>query len=195
MNKRVITVIIIVILVAFLAVAGYYGYQLYLVKPSPDAGLNLTNGAQTFIANNNSNSNINKEPEVPVTQDNKIAIQFLAKVFGQNFGTYSNQTNLTNFDEIYGFMGAAMKNWVQNTHKAEIMSQHPRDVYYALETKVLFSKVTEIDEAKGTASAMLNTQRQEFKENPDNVNVFSQDLLLNLVKVDDQWLVDSAYWQ
>jgi len=201
MNKRIILIIIIIIFIVILGLAGYYVYNIYLIKPAVNTNLAIINMPSELNINSNSgevNQNINSagsQPAINVSKDDKSKIQLLAVIFGQNYGSYSNQTNLTNFDEIYSFMGATMKNWVQTTYKGEIMKQHPQNVYYAIQTKVLNMQITKLDEAKNTASVMLKTQRQEFVESPDKVRVYNQDLLLNLVKVNDNWIVDSAYWQ
>jgi hypothetical protein len=197
MNKKIL--LIILILAVIIGLAGYYIYNVYLPKPVLEENINNTNTPEFFNVNiSQENQNINgavAQPEVDVAKDDKSKIQFLAIVFGQNFGSYSNQTNLSNFDDILSFMGVSMQKWVLDTYKQEIMDKHPQNVYYAMETKVLNAQVTQIDESKNTAVAMLNTQRQEFTGSPDNVSIFNQDLLLNLVKVNDNWIVDSAYWQ
>lgn len=197
MNKKILLIIIILALI--LGLTGYYVYNIYLIRPAVDGNINVTDTSGFFNVNlNQNNQNINGadiQPQVNVPSDDKSKIQSLAIIFGQNFGSYSNQTNLNNFDDIYGFMGASMKKWVQETYKAQIMQQHPLAVYYAIEAKVLSVQITQIDEAKNTATALLKTQRQEFTGSPDKVRVFDQDLLLNLIKVNGDWIVDSAYWQ
>lgn len=196
MNKK--NLLIVLILAAILGLTGYYVYTIYLVKPISDGNTAITNTPEFFNVNvslNNQNSNSANKPQVDVPKDDRSKIQFLAIIFAQNFGSYSNQRNLNNFDDIYSLMADTMKKWIMDTYKAEIIKQHPQNVYYAIETKVLTVQITQIDEAKKTAIAMLKTQRQEFTVSPDNVKVFNQDLLLNLVKVNDNWIVDSAYWQ
>jgi hypothetical protein len=197
MNKKIL--LIIIILAVILGLTGYYVYNIYLVKPTVDGNINVTDTPGFFNVNiSPNNQNINSadnQPQVDVSKDDKSEIQSLAIIFGQNFGSYSNQTNLNNFDDIYGLMGASMNKWAQDTYKAQIMQQHPQSVYYAIEAKVLNVQITKIDEAKNTATALLKIQRQEFTGSPENVEVFNQDLLLNLIKVNGDWIVDSAYWQ
>lgn len=198
--KRIILIILIIIILAILGFAGYYIYTRYFTQPLTNTNTELTN--QFFVVNTNSNGAANQntnstdnQPQINVNKDDNGKIQLLGKVFGQNYGSYSNQGSLTNFDEIYGFMGEKMKKWVETTYKNEIIQQHPRNVYYAISTKVLFVKINEIAENNNTAIVLLKTQRQEFIEKPDNARVFYQDLLLNVIKVNDNWVVDSAYWQ
>ena len=124
-------------------------YNIYLIRPAVDGNINVTDTSGFFNVNiSPNNQNINSadnQPQVDVSKDDKSEIQSLAIIFGQNFGSYSNQTNLNNFDDIYGFMGTSMKKWVQDTYKAQIMRQHPQSVYYAIEAKVLNVQITKID--------------------------------------------------
>lgn len=197
MSKRFITWAVIIIIIIILVLAGYFGYNMYLKKPIVDnnqlnqSDLGIINGTNDQI---NNNVAVNP-PQLVAPQDDAGKLKLLASVFTANYGSYSNQTSLSNFDDFYSYMSDTMKKWIESTYKKEIMAEHPKDVYYAIETKVLKIQVNKLDDTAGTAELLINTQRQEFKESPDNFNVFKQDLLLNLVKVDDNWIIDSAYWQ
>jgi hypothetical protein len=199
MSKRIILIILIIILAAIIGLGGYYLYARYYLQSQIN---NLNYPTNAGLVNNNLNQAINNQNinsanplAANVSSDEKSQLEPLALIFAQNFGSYSNQTALTNFDEIYDFMSASMKNWIEKTFKPSVYKDHPQAVYYAIETKALNVTITKNDENKGTASVLINTQRQEFKDNPDNVNVFNQNLLLNFVQVNDKWIVDSAYWQ
>jgi len=196
MSRRIILAVIILIIAVILVLGGYYFYIAYLPKPAfNNSNTNNTN-EQPLTGNNiNLPSNQNTNAAANQPQDDQAKLKLLATVFAQNYGSYSNQANLTNFDEIYDFMGSTMQKWVQGTYKAEIIKNHPTTVYYAIQTKVLNIQINKLDAAKGTAEILANTQRQEFNGAPSNPEVFSQNLLLNLVKVNDNWIVGSAYWK
>jgi hypothetical protein len=196
MSKRFILLAVIIVIIIILGLAGYFVYVRYLPQQNIFNN-NLANQAITGNINAVTNQNTNTAAIQPLTppQDDQGKLQLLAAVFTATYGSYSNQTSLTNFDDLYGYMVQTMKNWVESTYKAQIMTQHPKNVYYAIETKVLNVQINKLAEKKGTAEILVNTQRQEFNESPDKVKVIEQNLLLNMIKVNDKWIVDSAYWQ
>jgi anionic cell wall polymer biosynthesis LytR-Cps2A-Psr (LCP) family protein len=196
MSKRSIFLAVIIVIIIILGLAGYYFYVMYLPNQNT-VNSNLTNQviAENINAVNGQNTNTAIIQPLTPPQDDQGKLQLLAAVFTATYGSYSNQTSLTNFDDLYGYMVQTMKNWVESTYKAQIMTQHPKNVYYAIETKVLNVQINDLDENKGTAEILVNTQRQEFNESPDNVTVIEQNLLLNMIKVNDKWIVGSAYWK
>jgi len=134
-------------------------------------------------------------PKTEVKEEEKLNILFVASSFVERFGSYSNQSNYKNFDELDVFMTASMQNWITR-YKEELKKQNPDiNTYYALETKAISTKIISLDEKVGKGEILVKTQRQEFKNNINNPRVFYQDILLNLVKVDQQWKINGAYWQ
>jgi hypothetical protein len=197
MTKRAILLIVILLIIIILGLAGYFGYMMYLAKPLAPTNSNLTNQGAVENINATGVLNTNSANNLPLTlpQDDQGKIKLLASVFTATYGSYSNQTSLNNFDDLYSYMVQTMKKWVESTYKVDIMNAHPKNEYYAIETKVLNVQINDLDQAKGTAEILVNTQRQEFTKSPDNANSFKQDLLLNMIKINDNWIVDSAYWQ
>lgn len=119
----------------------------------------------------------------------------VAAAFVERFGSYSNQGNYDNFTELDMFMTDHIKKWVAE-YKQEIKDQHAdQNIYYAIETKVISKQILSLDEIKGLSQILLKTQRQEFNNSITDAKVFYQDISLNLVKVDQDWKVDGAFWQ
>jgi hypothetical protein len=134
---------------------------------------------------------INNKPEAD--QKELENILFFASSFAERFGSYSNQGEYKNFDELDPFMTDTLKKWAV-TYKDSLKKQNAdTSIYYAIETKVISNVVNNLDEEKG--EIMFKTQRQEFKTSLTNPRVFYQNVLIKLVKMDKDWKVDGAYWQ
>jgi len=130
-----------------------------------------------------------------VSETEKQNVLFVASSFVERFGSYSNQSNYKNLDELNVFMTASMQNWIIR-YKEDLKKQNPDiNTYYALETKAISTQVRSLDEKAGRGEILVKTQRQEFKNSITNPRIFYQDILLNLVKVDNQWKINGAYWQ
>ncbi len=207
-RKKVIWLIIILIIILIIAALIYLLYNYFGAAP-PEKEVNL-------------NENLNQAPvveEPPVIPDfNKadlnvladlkalseeeiineeagVDVLFVAQSFAERFGSYSNQSDYRNFDDLEVFMTDSMNDWILK-YKEELKKENPGiDTYYAVETKAISSEFTELDEEAGTAEVIIKTQRQEFENDITNPRIFYQDILLQLVKVDDQWKVKGAYWQ
>ena len=69
------------------------------------------------------------------------------------------------------------------------------ETHYGVTTRVITLDVTNMDELNGLASLTITTQREESIDSPQNISVRYQDVLLELVQVNSEWLVSSAKWQ
>ncbi|MBN1326063.1 hypothetical protein JW977_03755 [Candidatus Falkowbacteria bacterium] len=169
---------------------------------------------------NINNQNINEPATVPVTTtptfntpDSTILSQmldtapivievqksnavFTASTFAERFGSYSNQSNYKNLDELTVFMTDSMIRWINQTYKPSLIAQNPQtNAYYALETKAISSQINLLDEDANASEILIKTQRQEFKNSISNPRIFYQDILIKMIKIGDEWKVDGAYWQ
>jgi len=121
---------------------------------------------------------------------------FTASAFAERFGSYSNQSGYKNLDELDVFMTASMKKYALDTLKTQLEKQNSNlDVYYAIEAKAISTQVNNLNENTGTAEVLVKTQRQEFKNDITNPRIFYQDILLKIVKENNQWKVNGAFWQ
>ncbi len=160
-------------------------------QPLPD----LTNFNNTNAAVLSDSQTLNGEVE-EIDQAEQVSVLLIAEAFAERFGSYSNQSNYTNLDDLSVFMTESMTDWVNNTYKEKLRQQNPDfNTYYAIEAKAISKQVENLDEEAGKAKVIVKTQRQEFNNDINNPDVFYQDILLEFVKVDDQWKVDGAYWQ
>ena len=150
---------------------------------------------------NQANSNVladlkainGEEPEINAEEE--VDVLLVAEAFAERFGSYSNQSDYQNLDDLEIFMTESMNTWVES-YKEDLKKQNPDiNIYYAVETKAISNQVRVLDEEKGEAELLIKTQRQEFENDITNPAIFYQDILLKLVKADGQWKVQGAYWQ
>jgi hypothetical protein len=208
-TKRIIWLIIILLLILIIASIIYLLLVYY--KPATNNNLNENNTNQeatlpetppSALADfNKPNQEVlaglvgNNPPETANNAKDKNEALVIATAFAERFGSYSNQGNFANLDDLSIFMTEAMKKWIA-TYKKDLIAQYPDfNTYYAIETKAISKQIKSIDEKAGTSEVVVKTQRQEFKVDLNNPRVYYQDILLKLVRADNQWKVNGAYWQ
>ncbi len=209
-NKRLIWLILLLLLLLIIAAIIYLVLVYFQAPPSTVVNTNNNNLNQIAVLPNGQTimpSEFNQPDsevlldlggnvETEATQQNQANVLFVAQAFAERFGSYSNQSNYMNLDDLQSLMTTSMNNWVQQTYKDQLQKQNPNiNTYYALETKAISSEVISLDETTGKAEIRIKTQRQEFKNDINNPRIFYQDIILNLVKQNDVWKVDGAFWQ
>lgn len=121
-------------------------------------------------------------------------LKAVASTFAERFGSYSNQNNFSNLDDLSSLMTVKMKAWVDN-YKAAQAPVSADEPYYGVTTQAVAVKISSFDEDLGRAKIVVSTQRQENKGSTVNPRVSYQDLELDLVKTGQGWKVDVAEWQ
>lgn len=139
---------------------------------------------------NNMKYDITKEAE---HQINATDVAKIAAAFAERLGSYSNQSNYANFEDLNIFMTASMRAWALE-YVNKMKSDNPYDGnYYGVTSKAVGTRVVSFDDDKATAEIVITTQRQEVIADGSE-KIFNQDLRLTFVKENNQWLVDGAYW-
>ncbi len=113
-----------------------------------------------------------------------------ARIFAERYGSFSNESYFQNLRDLLPLMSQPMQLRTEgyidsNTIGDEVLS------YYGVSTRVLSVSVTEQGD---TAEVLVKTQREETVGGPYNTNVKYQDLELIMVKIGDDWVIDSATW-
>ncbi|HNU81672.1 MAG TPA: hypothetical protein PLA05_02685 [bacterium] len=133
---------------------------------------------------------ISKEPE---HQTDAADVAKLSAAFAERLGSFSNQSDYSNFEDLDLFMTASMRDWAKS-YVAKMRADNPYNgSYYGITTKAISAEVKSFDDDKGTAEIIVGTQRREVGADGGERN-FQQDLRLTFLKINDQWLVDGAYW-
>lgn len=123
------------------------------------------------------------------TRTTSADVLSLSKSFVIRYGSYSNEANFANLEDVLPLVSASFAARLQNTIDTSVA---PED-YYGVSTSIVTVKV---DEKSETASQVtVTTQREEAIGSPQNTTVKYQDIVLTFVMEDESWKVDSATWQ
>lgn len=118
----------------------------------------------------------------------------LAMIFAERLGSYSSQSNYSNITDLQLFMTPAMKEW-SNTYITRLKEENPSSSYYGISTFALSSQTVNFDDVSGRARIMVSTQRKEVSGDFADENMFIQNIAIDLVRLDGNWLLSGAYWQ
>lgn len=132
---------------------------------------------------------------MPKREFGEIDLKILAASFAERFGSFSNQSDFGNIRDLKILMSQRMADWVDTFIQGEIAKKTSSSIYYGITTKAVFENVKEFDTTRGTASVLVSTQRKESTGTTNNSTKFAQDILLNFVRKNGVWKIDSAYWQ
>lgn len=122
-------------------------------------------------------------------------LERMASSFAERFGSYSNQSNYSNINDLKIFMSTKMQNWADN-YVGQIREQGGISaIYYGITTKALFQEVEEFDDDAGRAKIVVQTQRREATGTMANTTSFYQNIIISFVRTGKAWKVDSANWQ
>ena len=119
-------------------------------------------------------------------------IETVARNFTERYGSWSNHNKKDNFKSAEIYMTVNMKqilnDFIVNTE--ELSDDYTE--YYGISTKVLNIEVLDLIEGE-SASLNISTQRREIRG--DLENIIYKNLRLNLIKKDNDWLVNDAEWE
>lgn len=130
-------------------------------------------------------------PTEPTSTPTQVSLSSLAQTFTERYGSYSSESDFGNLKDVLDLMSVSFAAATQRTIDA---GQTPNG-YYGISTQVLSVTVDAMDDAAGTASATVSTQREESVGSPQNQTVLYQTLVLTFVKENGTWKVDSAIWK
>ena len=151
----------------------------------------------TDTESNNQNNNQQTESKVStVSQEDKIMAQLskMTSAFVERYGSYSNQSDYENLEDLMRIMSKDLKKWAENLIATKRASGQSETVYYGLTTKVLKVQNLSYDDLLGEASFKVSTQRREVVGSIENAKVYYSDAEVNLVKEGGIWKVDQINW-
>lgn len=134
------------------------------------------------------------EPAVSPSVENLAAnLKSTAASFAERFGSYSNQGNFNNINDLRGVMTLKMNAWADNyiANQQSVVDES----YFGVTTIAVSTKIITLSEELGQADIVVSTQRQENKGSTVNPRVTYQDIEIELVNTGSGWKVDSAEWQ
>lgn len=208
-QKSLVLFILMFLLFLLILIVGYflfiYDFSRVDVNNNKTSQQNkLPSNSNNTNNNNNENNNLNNNTIEIIADNNpgtlygeedltEIDLKKLAASFAERFGSYSNQSKYDNFKDLKLFMSDSMKSWTDEFIE-EKMNEDYSGEYYGISTKAVVVTVDNFDPSNGVASATVETQRIEGREGEED-NVIYQDLKINFVKDNKNWVVDEANWQ
>lgn len=118
------------------------------------------------------------------------SVQTVVKTFVERYGSFSTEANYANLRDVLPLMTGEL----EAETRATLANPPAAEEYYGVTTRVVAVNVEKMDEAAGTASVTVSTQREEAKGAPQNISIKYQNITLTLQKVAGEWRVASATW-
>ena len=123
----------------------------------------------------------------------QAVVEAVARSFAERYGSYSNQSNFENIENLFPFMTDAMR-VKEEANLARLRGlQDSSASYSGVTTQVL--NVKTLSRSNSGAMLRLTTQRTESGTSLAQPRIYYQDIELALQAIDDQWKVDEALWK
>ncbi len=120
---------------------------------------------------------------------NSAVIQSQARLFAERYGSFSTEARHQNLTDLLPLMTDAFA----DRTRTDIANAASAEAFYGVTTRVVSVRTDALDEAAGTATLTVGTQRQEtFADGRADVRY--QNLVLTFVRTGEQWRVSSAAW-
>jgi hypothetical protein len=126
---------------------------------------------------------------------NATDLEKIGMSLAERFGSYSNQSDYSNFTDLKIFMTDNMKAWV-DTYIIDLKKNSVAGAGYSgQETKALTAKTTSFDDKAGTALVIVTVERSASTDQIGGGTPEIAKLDLTFKKINNDWLMDKAYWE
>lgn len=205
-RQKVIIGILIALVLLLLALALYF----LLMRPKtavPTVDVTAqgsgapTAGLPDAVSPNRGSTAVPKEGEQPAEAvpaeppDETSSLKRFAMAFAERFGSFSNQTDFVNITDLKSAMTASMAAWADGYLADARAAGTDTTVYSGTTTRALKADIEAFDENAGTATVRVGTQRRQDASGTAAGEVYYQDIVIELIKVNGEWKADSAEWQ
>jgi len=175
---------ILIILAIILLIVGIVLYLASFRSKNKSAATQLTNTPAAFT---NSANNTTPAVKIDPFLQEKDNLTTLAKMFIERYGTWSNQSDFSNFTDLYSYMTDGLKTETQNFVLAQQTALKTTSTYYGLTTRVLSLSLANIV-TDTSAEFTANVQQQETKIN--QTAALSKKVTLDFLKQGADWRVN-----
>lgn len=137
-------------------------------------------------------------PVVPqISEEEKLQAQLtrMASSFAERYGSYSNQSNFENLEDLLSFMSVSLKRTTERIISNGRQTDTKPAIYFGVTTKALKNQVINFEPNSETAKFKVSTQRQETIGSAANLKVYYQDAEVEMIKQGGVWVVDKIEWQ
>lgn len=163
-------------------------------KTNTNAAKKNTTTANPSVVNGSSSANTavtNLNVAVQSTEEQDL--QRIASSFTERYGSFSNQSDYTNFESLYAFMTTAFAQQTKNTVQQDRAKAHDNTVYYGMTTKRTSVQTLAYDTNAGTARLSVQTLRHESVGSTTS-RTYPESMTITMQKEHDVWKVSAAEW-
>lgn len=133
-------------------------------------------------------------PQVSAEERARSEAQTLATLFVERYGSYSNQSNFQNLEDLLPLMSEAFRARSEERLAELRRTTPPPTGYVGVTTRVLSVSESDYDLSRGEAAFRASVQKSEVQgTSPPTVTYPAIDV--TLVREGAAWKVDSATWQ
>ena len=189
---------IILVIAGLVVIAGIIYFFVVDLKKNPIGGNNVEQNVTDNETNKTGEQKIDKTdqkvilPEVTPEEVLAQEIRLFSTSFVERFGTYSNVNFQNVVEGLYPQMSGTFINWIKTTYLPDLQKNiDPKGFAYKIVTQGPAVEI--IQQSEKSAKVKVETQREEKSMN--ETKTFLQDIELTLIKSNDNWLVDAAYWK
>jgi len=190
-NKRLLMIVIAVGILALIAVLVYWQFFSGTEDEPADTTPQVNTNTDTLVVNVSVNTAVNENVNTAEV-DGQLSLSRLASLFTERFGSYSSDAEYQNTIDLKKYMTNSMRSWADN-YVLEQRSRPATDDFNSVVTRVVSTKIA--SQTDDSATVNMITQRTEEGTNINGQNSFYQNMILELVYDDEDWLVKSATWQ
>lgn len=129
-----------------------------------------------------------------LSEDEKMAsaIKPVAIAFVERFGTFTNHSDFISIQDLSPIMTETMTSWVETVYIPQLTKSHdPKGFFYRVTATAPVVLINE--ETESGARVTVTAERTEKKGDSEQVT-FLQDIELELVKINEEWLINGAFW-
>jgi cytoskeletal protein RodZ len=188
MSRRAKLLILALLAVLLIILVVILAFRFVRSRPAPE-----TESAAEATETETPPSSLSSEAEVKAEQEERTrtaSVQTVVKTFVERYGSFSTEANYANLRDVLPLMTGSL----EAEARATLANPPVPTEYYGVTTRVVAVNVEKMDEAAGTASVTVSTQREEAKGSPQNISVKYQSITLTLRKIAGEWRVASATW-
>ncbi|MFA6307225.1 MAG: hypothetical protein WCS88_01460 [Patescibacteria group bacterium] len=178
-KKILLAIVIVILLLAFLL------WVLRTSDQSPIVNENTNTPPPVFTP---PSTVLQYDPTKVVGEDpTEFSAINLAKSYVARFGSWSTDNQGANLSELLSLSTVKMQNYLKN-----IKLNFGAEEFRGVTTKSISAQIIVIDDT--SAQILVNTQKIETNAKLEE-NVYYQETQVDLLKVDDKWLVDQVIWK
>jgi len=200
-TKRIIGVIIAVIILLLLLLLLWLLSQRPDIAPinvgnqptntnQPLGSLNTTTGGTTRPSGGDTEPE-EPEPE-PEPVDQRASLRSLAAAFAERYGSYSNQGDFENLEELQALMTDALAAQTDSFIAGARAEGSGTAEYVGVTTRAVNTTISGYNEDQGLGTVTVKTQREEITS--QGSRIYYQDLVLDFVREGELWKVKTAQW-